>query len=48
MAQIKPMVPQMRMGGKSFTVSIPALVSALNATELHSPMVGMKKATDTV
>ncbi len=48
MAQMKPIVPHMRMGGKSFMVSMPALVRALNATELASPIVGMKKATDTV
>ena len=28
------MVPNMRMGGKAFTVSKPLLVNALNATEL--------------
>ena len=43
---MKPIVPKMRIGGKSATVSIPARVRALNATELLSPMVGMKKATD--
>ena len=44
-AQMKPTVPHIRMGGKVLTVSIPALVRALKATELFRPMVGMKKAT---
>ena len=48
MAHIKPIVPKMRIGGKSFTMSSPARVIALNDTELLRPMVGMKNATDTV
>ena len=48
MAQMKPIVPHMRIGGKSFTVSMPAFVSALKATELARPIVGMKNATDAV
>ena len=43
--QMKPTVPKTRIGGKSLTVSIPALVRALKATELAIAIVGMKKAT---
>ena len=41
MAAMKPMVPNTRMGGKSLTVSMPALLRALKATVLDSEMVGM-------
>ena len=47
-AQMKPTVPNTRIGGKCFTVSRPCLFRAVNATELLSPTVGMKKATDSV
>ena len=45
---MKPTVPNTRMGGKCFTVSSPALLRAVYATELARPMVGMKKATEMV
>ena len=45
---MKPMVPNTRIGGKAFTVSIPALTNALKATELVSAIVGMKNATEIV
>ena len=41
MLQMKPTVPNTRMGGKSLTGSIPAFPSALYATELEMAMVGM-------
>ena len=41
MVQMNPMVPKIRMGGKSFTVSIPAIVRALYATELVNASVGI-------
>ena len=44
MLQMNPTVPKARIGGKLLTVSIPALVSALYATELLMAIVGMKKA----
>ena len=45
---MKPTVPKTRIGGKSLTVSMFALTSALNATELVSAIVGMKNATEKV
>ena len=48
MEQMNPTVPNTRIGGKCFTVSRPALPSAVYATELANPMVGIKKATDMV
>ena len=41
MVQMKPMVPNTRIGGKSFTVSMPALIKPVKATELLKAMVGM-------
>ena len=41
MAQINPMVPKVRMGGKSLIVSILACVSAVYATELDKAKVGI-------
>ena len=41
MVQMKPTVPNTRMGGKSLTVSRPAPLRAEKATELLSAMVGM-------
>ncbi len=45
MLQMKPMVPNTRMGGNATTGSMPSLLKALYATELAIAMVGMKKAT---
>ncbi len=45
MVAIKPTVPNTRMGGKSFTVSIPFFFRMLKAAVLARAMVGMKKAT---
>ncbi len=47
-AQINPIVPKIRIGGNAVTVSSPALLSALNATELARPIVGMKNAMERV
>lgn len=41
MVQIKPTVPNTRMGGKAFTVSMPPRSRMLYATELESASVGM-------
>ena len=41
MEQMKPMVPNVRMGGNALMVSSPALSSAVYATEFDSASVGM-------
>ena len=41
MAMIKPTVPKTLIGGKSFTMSIPAFCNALKATELDNANVGI-------
>ena len=43
--QMKPTVPNTRMGGKSFTGSIPSLAIALYDTEFTRAIVGIKNAT---
>ena len=45
MVAMNPTVPSTRMGGKSFTVSIPFSFRMQKAVVLASAMVGMKKAT---
>ena len=45
MVAMKPTVPSTRIGGKSFTVSMPFFFRIVNADVLASAMVGMKKAT---
>ena len=47
-AHINPIVPHVRIGGKSSMVLSPFLSRPLNATELLSPIVGMKNATEMV
>ena len=42
---MKPTVPSTRMGGKSFTVSMPCSFRMVNAVVLAKAMVGMKNAT---
>ena len=45
MVAMKPTVPITRIGGKSFTVSMPLFFKMVNAVVLDSAMVGMKNAT---
>ena len=42
---MKPTVPSTRMGGKSFTVSIPLFFRMVKAAVFCKAMVGMKKPT---